>query len=85
MTIMPARRLEARVPAMKRKGRLQAGADADITIFDPATVRDKSTYENGKQASEGVRQVLVGGVFVVRDGKLVAGATPGKGIRAAVQ
>jgi N-acyl-D-aspartate/D-glutamate deacylase len=85
MTIMPARRLEARVPAMKRKGRLQAGADADITIFDPATVRDKSTYENGKQASEGVLQVLVGGVLVVRDGKLVAGATPGKGIRAAVQ
>src|SRR5213075_3604245 len=34
MTLMPAQRLEARVPAMKQKGRLRVGADADITIFD---------------------------------------------------
>ena len=43
MTLMPAQRLEARVPAMRQKGRLQVGADADITIFDPATVIDRST------------------------------------------
>jgi len=84
MTLMPAQRLEARVPAMKKKGRLQAGADADITVFDPATVRDRSTYENGKVPSEGIRYVLVGGVPVVMDGRLVEGATPGRGIRAAV-
>jgi N-acyl-D-aspartate/D-glutamate deacylase len=82
MTLMPARRLESRVPAMKKKGRIQVGADADITIFDPAVVQDKSTYENGKQASAGIQHVLVGGTFVVRDAKLV-NATPGKGIRAA--
>jgi N-acyl-D-aspartate/D-glutamate deacylase len=81
MTIAPAQRLEARVPAMKKKGRIQEGADADITIFDPATVRDRSTYERGKVPSEGIRDVIVGGAFVVRDGQLT-GATPGRAIRA---
>src|SRR5438874_4293373 len=38
MTLMPAQRLEARVPAMRQKGRLRVGADADITIFDAGTV-----------------------------------------------
>jgi dihydroorotase len=84
MTLMPAQRLEPRVPAMKKKGRIQPGSDADITVFDPQTVRDRSTYEHGKVASEGVRYVLVGGTFVVKDGQLVPGATPGKSIRAAV-
>jgi N-acyl-D-aspartate/D-glutamate deacylase len=83
MTLMPAQRLEARVPAMKKKGRIQVGSDADITVFDPETVRDRSTYEKGKMPSQGVRHVLVGGTFVVRDGQLVEGATPGKAIRAA--
>jgi dihydroorotase len=82
MTLMPARRLEARVPAMKNKGRIQAGADADINVFDPETIRDRSTYEKGKAASEGVRYLLVNGTLVVRDGKLVDGVMPGKSIRA---
>jgi N-acyl-D-aspartate/D-glutamate deacylase len=82
MTLMPARRLEKRVPAMKQKGRLQAGADADITVFDPETIRDRSTYEHGKMASEGARYVLVNGTVVVGDGKLVDGVSPGKAIRA---
>jgi dihydroorotase len=84
MTLMPAQRLEARAPAMKKKGRIQPGSDADITIFNPDTVRDRSTYENGKIPSEGIRYVLVGGTFVVRDGQLVQGATPGKAVRAAL-
>jgi N-acyl-D-aspartate/D-glutamate deacylase len=81
MTLAPAQRLEARVPAMKKKGRIQEGADADVTIFDPATVRDRSTFEHGKVPSEGIRYVMVGGTFVVRDGNLT-GATPGRAIRA---
>jgi N-acyl-D-aspartate/D-glutamate deacylase len=84
MTLAPAQRLEARVPAMKKKGRIQEGADADITIFDPATVRDRSTYERGKIPSQGIRDVIVGGTFVVRDGQLT-NATPGRAIRAPVQ
>ena len=84
MTLMPAQRLEARVPAMKKKGRVQVGSDADITVFDPATVHDRSTYEKGKVPSEGIRYVLVGGTFVVKDAQLISGVTPGKSIRAAV-
>ncbi len=82
MTLMPAQRLEARVPALRNKGRIRPGADADITVFDPRTIRDRSTYENGKIASEGVRYLLVNGRFVIRDGKLDANAAPGKPIRA---
>jgi N-acyl-D-aspartate/D-glutamate deacylase len=82
MTLMPAQRLEKRVPAMKRKGRRQVGADADITVFDPVTIHDRSTYEKGKMASEGIRYLLVNGTAVIRDGELVSGVAPGKAIRA---
>jgi N-acyl-D-aspartate/D-glutamate deacylase len=85
MTLMPAQRLEARVPGMKKKGRIQVGADADINIFDPETIHDRSTYEKGKAASEGVRYLLVNGTLVVQDGKLVDGVAPGKAIRAPLQ
>jgi dihydroorotase len=85
MTILPARRLEPSVPEMKRKGRIRVGADADITVFDPATIIDRSTYADPMQASEGVRDVLVNGVFVVRDGRLVEGARPGRPVRRPVK
>jgi N-acyl-D-aspartate/D-glutamate deacylase len=81
-SLMPAQRLEAMSPSMRLKGRIKAGADADLTVFDPATVIDKSTFENPRQYSEGFRYVLVGGTFVVRDGKLQPGVNPGLGIRA---
>ena len=61
MTIQPARLLEGRCPALRRKGRLGIGADADITVFDPATVNDRSTIENPAQESEGIRWVVVEG------------------------
>ena len=81
MTIMPARRLDKLIPAMQRKGRISVGADADITIFDPERVIDAATYEAPATASIGMRHVLVGGTFVVRDARLQAGAFPGQGIR----
>jgi dihydroorotase len=80
MTIQPARRLEATAPAMKRKGRIEVGADADITIFDPAAIIDRATYESPAQNSAGIHSVIVGGVFVIREGAEIAGAFPGQAI-----
>jgi N-acyl-D-aspartate/D-glutamate deacylase len=60
-TIIPARRVENRVPMMAKKGRMQMGADADITVFDPATVADTSTVEKPAQYSAGIDTVLVMG------------------------
>ena len=68
MTIEPARRLETRVPEMRDRGRIRTGAFADITVFDPAAVLDRSTYADAAQYSTGIRFVLVNGVPVVRDG-----------------
>jgi len=84
MTIEPARRLEARVPAMAAKGRIKVGADADLTIFDPATVIDKSTYEDATIPAAGIPFVIIGGQVVVDSGQ-VTSARPGKGIRAPVR
>ena len=84
MTILPAQRLEARVPAMKNKGRLQVGADADLTIFDPATVIDRATYEDATIPSAGIPYVIVGGAVVV-DGGQVTSARPGRAIRASIR
>jgi N-acyl-D-aspartate/D-glutamate deacylase len=81
MSLLPAQRLEKAVPAMQLKGRIKVGADADLVIFNPATVIDRATFENPAQYSEGIQHVLVGGVFVVRDEKIVEGVTPGKAIR----
>jgi N-acyl-D-aspartate/D-glutamate deacylase len=82
MTLMPARRLERRVPAMKDKGRVRIGADADITLFDPERVVDRATFEKPGAYSEGIRHVLVNGVLVVRDGVLVEEVAPGRPVRA---
>jgi N-acyl-D-aspartate/D-glutamate deacylase len=82
MTIMPAQRLESRVPAMRRKGRLSVGADADITIFDAAKVLDRSTYREPSLSPIGIQNVIVNGVSVVANGKAVEGVTPGKAVRA---
>jgi dihydroorotase len=82
MTLMPAQRLEARVPGMRRKGRLRVGADADITIFDPATIIDRSTYREPSLAPVGIQHVLVNGLSVVANGQFVEGVAPGKAIRA---
>ncbi|MFL5613753.1 MAG: hypothetical protein ACJ796_08840 [Gemmatimonadaceae bacterium] len=60
---------------------MQAGADADLVIFDPATVIDKATFEQPAQYSDGIVHVLVNGTFVVRGSQLVPGATPGKAVR----
>jgi len=75
MTLMPADRL-----GLPNKGRVKSGADADLTIFDPARVIDRATYENPAQYSEGIRDVLVNGVPVVKDGVLQENVAPGRGV-----
>jgi N-acyl-D-aspartate/D-glutamate deacylase len=82
MTLMPAQRLERRVPAMKNKGRIRAGADADLTIFDPQMISDRSTFQEPARESTGVKFVIVNGVMVVKDGQLQANVHPGGPIRA---
>ena len=71
------------VPQMANKGRIKVGADADITIFDPETVRDNSSLEKGKNAlpSTGIPYVVVNGTIVVKDSKVLKGVFPGKPIR----
>ena len=81
MSLLPAQRLEKAVPSMLSKGRIKVGVDADLTIFDAATVIDRATFDKPALYSEGIRHVLVGGVFVVRDEKIVEGAKPGKPVR----
>jgi N-acyl-D-aspartate/D-glutamate deacylase len=72
MTMMPADRL-----GIRTKGRIAVGADADITVFDPARVIDRATFENPAQYSEGIQYVLVNGILVVESGQLVEGVAPG--------
>ncbi|HIE92330.1 MAG TPA: hypothetical protein EYQ83_05485 [Acidobacteria bacterium] len=82
MTLMPAQRLETIAPRMASKGRVQVGADADLTLFDPQRVIDRATYDAPDRYSEGIVHVLVSGTFVVRDESLVDGVAPGEAIRA---
>jgi formylmethanofuran dehydrogenase subunit A len=80
VSLMPAQRLESTAPQMKRKGRIQIGSDADITIFDAGKIIDTANFQGGLTYSSGVRYVLVNGEFVVWEGELVDGARPGQAV-----
>jgi dihydroorotase-like cyclic amidohydrolase len=80
MTLMPAEMLERSTPDAQRKGRLQAGADADIVVFDANTISDRSTFEKPMEPSVGVRYLLVGGTVVVDEGKIVPDVFPGRAL-----
>ncbi len=81
ITLLPARRLEESVPAMRHKGRLQEGSDADITVFDPDQIRERATYRAPALRSEGVRFVIVNGTLVLDHEQIVAGVPPGQWLR----
>ena len=80
---LAAVQLEQAAPAMRRKGRLNVGADADIVVFDLSAIRERATYTEPAQTSEGIPFVLVNGVVVVEDGEIVEGVFPGRAIRGA--
>ena len=62
------------------RGRIRQGLAADIVVFDPDTVADKSTWFDPVQSPIGVNWVFVNGVSVVKDGD-VTGRLPGKVLR----
>ncbi|CAH0530367.1 amidohydrolase family protein [Vibrio hippocampi] len=81
MSYMPATVLDGFVPQMAKKGRIQEGMDADIVIFDPATVDNQATYQAPSAISTGIDTVLVNGEFVVKNGELLTEVAPGQAIR----
>jgi len=81
ITLLPAQRLENAIPTMARKGRLQVGMDADVTVFDPATVHERASYANPARMSAGISYVIVNGTLVLDDGEIVEGAVPGEWLR----
>jgi len=78
MTLMPAQMLERSTPVARRKGRLQEGADADIVVFDPQAISDRSTFAKPMEPSVGVHELIVGGTLVIDDDKMVPDVYPGR-------
>jgi dihydroorotase/N-acyl-D-amino-acid deacylase len=74
-TALPAARMR-----LADRGVLKAGMWADVVVFDPETIRDRATFEQPNQLSEGMRFVLVNGVPVIEEGKMT-NALPGRVIR----
>ncbi|NVJ69583.1 MAG: amidohydrolase family protein [Alphaproteobacteria bacterium] len=77
----PAKILQDAVPQMKAKGRIQAGADADIVVFDLLEVSDQATYAKPAQPSKGFDYVIVNGVVLVDGGAVDTGVLPGQPVR----
>jgi len=75
LTSLPAENLK-----LERRGRLAPGYLADITVFDPAEIRDHATFEEPHRYSTGTVHVFVNGVQVLRNGAHT-GATPGRVVR----
>ncbi len=71
--------------AMQVRGRMQEGMVADITIFDPETIRDNSTYAKGTIPSSGIPYVVVNGVIIMKDSEPLPGVNPGQAIRFPVE
>ena len=76
-TLVPAEILREAAPGMRRKGRIGLGADADVVVFDADHISDQADYTRLRPAL-GVRQLLIGGVPVIKDGRLLADSRPGR-------
>lgn len=80
MTVQPAAVLTRLSPRFAFKGQLGVGADADVAILDPTTLRDRATYLQPLQAATGVRWLLVCGEALIAEGEISASAHPGKNL-----
>ena len=67
--------------SMQERGRMQEGMVADITMFDPKTVKDNATYAKGTLPSTGIMHVIVNGTLVMKDQQPLKGVNPGQPIR----
>jgi N-acyl-D-aspartate/D-glutamate deacylase len=82
MTVLPARRLQNYAPAFARKGRVQPGMDADLVIFDPELIEDRASYRDPYQTALGIEYVVVAGIPVISDAKLLPNVSPGRYLKA---
>ena len=84
MTLQEAIRKLSNLPAknlnLKNRGELKAGNYADIVIFDPAKIKDNATFEKPHQYAEGMINVFINGVQVLKDGGHT-GAMPGRFVK----
>ena len=71
MTFMAAKRMEHRCADFHRKGRIQAGADADIVVFDPKTILDRATFDKPSLTSVGMHHVLINGTPAISNNVMV--------------
>jgi len=78
---LPARVLDEVAPAMRAKGVVAPGTDADLVVLDPSTLTDNATGADPVRPSTGVRHLMVGGELVIRDGVLDQDAYPGRAVR----
>src|SRR5690606_18789498 len=81
VSYLPAKRMESAAPQMRYKGRIEIGADADITIFNPNTIIDKATVKDTSKPSIGVEYVIINGIIVKNKDGIVKGVHPGKPIK----
>jgi len=75
MTSLAAQRV-----GLADRGLVRPGMYADITVFDPATVIDRATFEKPHQTSVGIEYVFVNGQMVLKKGQITS-ARPGRGLR----
>ena len=81
MTLMAVKRMERRCGDFRRKGRIQAGADGDIVVFDPRTIIDRATFDQPTLTSVGMKHVLVNGTQIISNG-ILHEQMSGTGLRA---
>lgn len=77
----PAKLLEESTPQLKRKGRLQAGMDADVVVFDLEGMKVRSTFTEPNQTTLGMKHVFVNGVPIISEGELDTKVFPGVAVR----